>query len=147
MPKNTYVLMHGGLKLTPELAEQLDADLKHTPIAPQGARLSLDDDFVKQVDPKGVQFVSEATYDALVAQINAQDAAEASIAEKRAALETEAQRLTAAQVNAKLVAAVRSIEAAKKAPKPAKPDTSRPIDTLDEPVKKPKKAPKPAKGA
>ncbi len=145
-----FVTMHGGLKVSAEQAEKMGLDPRNL-IAPQGSVVELDADFVKQVDPSGVQFVTEEQYDALVTRIEAQDAAEKAIAAKRGELETAAQKLASQRVNAKLVIAVRAIEAAKKAPKPAKvktpPTVAEQAVEGDEPVKKPKKAPKPAKGA
>lgn len=116
MSKSNYVTMHGGLKVSAELAEKLKLDPRN-PIAAAGTVLELDDDFVKQVDPAGVQFVSEEQYAALVEKVEANDAAESAIAKLQSQVASAAQKLATERVNAKLVLAVRAIEAAKKAPK------------------------------
>lgn len=114
----TFIVMHGGLKLDADAAKAAKLDPKN-PVAPLGTKLELEEEFVAKVDPAGVQFVTLEQYEALREKVEANEAAEASIAKMRETAETAAQKLAAERVNAKLMVAVKAIEAAKAKPVPA----------------------------
>lgn len=98
-----YVLLHGSLKLSREK------------VALAGEVVELAPAFVADVDPAGISFVTEAKYAALVEQVAAKVKVEKLIAEKAADLRTAQEKLASLKLNAKHLAAVEAIEAAKPA--------------------------------
>ena len=106
-----FVLLHASLRIiTPDGVKK---------VLTIGDVVDLPPQFVADVDPNGISFVTEAQYAALVDQVNANKKAQASLDAKAAELQTEQKKLELARVNSKHLAAVELIETSKKTSKPA----------------------------
>lgn len=95
-----YVILHAGLKVGKKTYGI-------------GEMVELEAEFVAEHDPKGLNFVTEKKYAALVAQVAASKMAQSKFDEKMADLATEKAKLEALKVSSKHLLAIEAIKAAK----------------------------------